>query len=128
MPTTTKQTIHCRLCNAEIIFDGIQRSQRTGKQIPLDPTTKQPHNCPNYQKQTTLADTNTTTAAATTITATTSSNEPRYVKCKMCNNDIYFEEGRKSDSGKLIPIARLTNKRHQCKYNPTSASAKQKQL
>jgi hypothetical protein len=33
----------------------------------------------------------------------------QHIKCKMCNNDIYFDEKRKSDNGKFIPIARLTN-------------------
>ena len=67
----------------------------------------EPHNCPQYR----LEDTTTTTATAAA---------PRYLKCKSCNNDIYFDEKQKSDSGKFIPISRLTNKPHQCKENPTA--------
>ena len=80
--------------------------------IPLDPDSvnaghPEAHNCPQYR----LEDTTTTTAAAAPT---------RYLKCKSCNNDIYFDEKQKSDSGKFIPISRLTNKPHQCKENPTA--------
>jgi hypothetical protein len=79
---------------------------RTGKMIPLDPNSidaagnLQAHNCPQYR----LEDT-TTTMTTTAL---------RYLKCKSCNYDIYFDEKQKSDSGKFIPISRLTNKPHQC--------------
>jgi hypothetical protein len=109
---TTKKAAHCRLCNQEIIFDGIQRSKRTGKQIPLDTATHKPHDCPNYEPSYT---TTTTTTAVATATA-----EIKYIKCKVCNNDIYFDDKQKSDTGKFIPISRLTNQPHQCKYSSTS--------
>jgi hypothetical protein len=109
MPVQVKKIPRCRLCNQEIVFDGIQRSQRTGKQIPLDPSTKKPHSCPNYQQQ----------KQTTIITATTAA-EIKYIKCKLCNNDIYFDDKQKTESGKFIPISRLTNQPHQCKYNPSS--------
>jgi hypothetical protein len=41
------------------------------------------HDCPQYR----LEDTTTTTTAAA----------PRYVKCKSCSYDIYFDEKQKSD-------------------------------
>jgi len=122
----TTRTINCRLCNQEIVFDGVQRSERTGKQIPLDPTTKQPHNCPNYEPYVSTGTVTVTAAAKTSSgnpssTATTTTvQEIKYIKCKSCNNDIYFDEKQKSESGKFIPISRLTNQPHQCKYNSVS--------
>jgi hypothetical protein len=107
-----RKTYHCRKCNQEIVFSEDYRSERRGKMIPMNPDSvaaghPETHDCPQYR----LEDTTTTmtTAAA-----------PRYLKCKSCNYDIYFDEKQKSDSGKFIPISRLTNKPHQCKANPTS--------
>jgi hypothetical protein len=87
--------------------------------IPMNPDSvaaghPETHDCPQYR----LEDTTTTT----TTTA------PRYLKCKSCNYDIYFDEKQKSDSGKFIPISRLTNKPHQCKatskeYHPEEWNA-----
>jgi hypothetical protein len=69
----------------------------------------------------------TVTAAKTTPSSsgnpsatTTTVQEIKYIKCKSCNNDIYFDEKQKSESGKFIPISRLTNQPHQCKYNSVS--------
>jgi hypothetical protein len=68
--------------------------------IPMNPDSvaaghPETHDCPQYR----LEDT------TTTMTTTTA---PRYLKCKSCNYDIYFDEKQKSDSGKFIPISRLS--------------------
>jgi hypothetical protein len=113
-----RKTYHCRKCNQVIVFDEEYKSERTGKMIPLDVVEDatggrnlEPHNCPQYRlEDTTMTMTTTTTTAAPTL----------YLKCKSCNYDIHFDENLKSDSGKFIPISRLTNKPHQCKENPTA--------
>ena len=39
--------LYCRLCNAEITFSDEYVSERTGKKIPLDLETEEPHDCPS---------------------------------------------------------------------------------
>ena len=44
-------SILCRQCNQPITFDNKHISQRTGKKIPLDPATNEPHDCPIRRDQ-----------------------------------------------------------------------------
>ena len=39
-------SLSCRLCGNPIKFDDKWISERTGKKIPLDPGTNEPHDCP----------------------------------------------------------------------------------
>jgi len=39
-------SLSCKLCGQPITFDNKHISQRTGKKIPLDVETNEPHNCP----------------------------------------------------------------------------------
>jgi hypothetical protein len=39
-------SLSCRLCGNSIKFDDKWVSERTGKKIPLDPDTNEPHDCP----------------------------------------------------------------------------------
>jgi hypothetical protein len=44
-------SILCRQCNQPITFDNKHISQKTGKKIPLDPGTNEPHDCPVRRDQ-----------------------------------------------------------------------------
>jgi hypothetical protein len=44
-------SILCRQCNQPITFDNKHISQRTGKKIPLDVETNEPHDCPVRRDQ-----------------------------------------------------------------------------
>jgi hypothetical protein len=44
-------SILCRQCNQPITFDNKRISQKTGKKIPLDPGTNEPHDCPVHRDQ-----------------------------------------------------------------------------
>jgi hypothetical protein len=43
--TSATTTILCNRCQKPITFDSKHVSQRTGKKIPLDVDTKEPHDC-----------------------------------------------------------------------------------
>jgi hypothetical protein len=102
-------SLSCRLCGQPIKFDKKWVSERTGKRIPLDPGTNEPHDCPvrrdqpqqqqlqgqpqqSYQQQ-----------------------QRRYHPCnKGCGQEIYFDVNSKSQSGKFIPLDKDTGQPHQC--------------
>jgi hypothetical protein len=92
----------CRLCGERIKFDDKHISERTGKRIPLDVDTEEPHNCTvwssNNQQQ------------------PQQQTEKRYHQCrKGCGQEIYFDANHsKSQSGKWIPLTRDTGLPHQC--------------
>ena len=44
-------SISCRQCGQPITFDNKHISQRTGKKIPLDIETNEPHDCPVRRDQ-----------------------------------------------------------------------------
>ena len=50
----SSETILCRQCGQPITFDDKHISQRTGKKIPLDVETNEPHDCPAHRQQTQL--------------------------------------------------------------------------
>jgi hypothetical protein len=83
---------YCWTCDEEITFDDEHFSEITGKKIPLDPDTLEPHDCiesaggPGY----------------------------RYVQCYNCGEDIYFDNEHVSKRGKKIPLDRLTEEPHRC--------------
>ena len=104
-------SIVCRQCNQPITFDNKHISQKTGKKIPLDPGTNEPHDCPvrrdhlkqsqqeqqSYQHQ------------------QTQQSQIRYHQCnKGCGQEIYFDANSKSQSGKWIPLDKDTGLPHQC--------------
>jgi hypothetical protein len=92
-------SISCRQCGQAIKFDDKHVSQRTGKKIPLDPNTNEPHDCPVRREQ-----------------QQAQPQQPRrYLQCnKGCGQEIYFDENSKSQSGKWIPIDKDTGQPHQC--------------
>jgi hypothetical protein len=80
-------------------FDDKHISQKTGKKIPLDVETNEPHNCPmrisSIQQQT--------------------RQQRRYHQCnKGCGNEIYFDVNNKTQSGEWIPLSKDTGLPHQC--------------
>jgi hypothetical protein len=105
-------TSFCRQCGKPIKFDDKWVSERTGKKIPLDVATNEPHDCPvrkdqpqqqQHQQQ-----------------GQQQSQQPqpqqrRYHKCnKGCGQEIYFDANSKSQSGKYIPLDKDTGQPHQC--------------
>ena len=96
----SSNSILCRQCNQPITFDNKHISQKTGKKIPLDVETNEPHDCPvrnNQQQQ------------------PGQSQQRRYHTCnKGCGQEIYFDANNKSQSGKWIPIDKQTELPHQC--------------
>jgi hypothetical protein len=97
----------CRQCGERIKFDDKHVGQRSGKGIPLDIQTNEPHDCP----------------ARKAVDFTMVGNSPdqqqtqqrRYHQCnKGCGNEIYFDANNKSQSGKWIPLDKETGLPHQC--------------
>ena len=85
-------TVYCRWCDSEISFNDEHVSERTGKKIPLDVETDEPHNCRIWKL-----------------------HHRRYYQCgKGCGREIFFDEDRRSASGKCIPIDKDTDEPHQC--------------
>lgn len=66
----------CRLCGERIQFDDKHISERTGKRIPLDINTEEPHDCPARREQ----------------QEQQQEQERRYRTCnKGCGQFIYFD-------------------------------------
>ena len=81
----------CRLCGETIHFDNNIVSERTGKKIPLDEGSDDPHRCAEWEAQ-----------------------HRRYYNCRECNAEIYFDDAHVSDTGKHIPLSKGTGVPHQC--------------
>jgi hypothetical protein len=101
-------SILCRQCNQPITFDNKHISQRTGKKIPLDVETNEPHDCPVRRDQ-----------PQTQQTQQGQQQQPqeqrRYLQCnKGCGQEIYFDANNKSQSGKYMPLDKDTGMPHQC--------------
>ena len=95
-------SLTCRLCNQPITFDNKHISQKTGKKIPLDPGTNEPHDCPVRRDQPQQQQ-------------QSQPQQRRYLQCdKGCGKEIYFDANNKSQSGKWIPIDKQTELPHQC--------------
>jgi hypothetical protein len=92
-------TLYCNLCDEAIRFDGDHISERTGKKIPLDLDTDEPHDCPAWRSQ----------------QEQRRRTQRRYYSCrKGCGQFIYFDANNKSQNGKWIPFDKETNEPHQC--------------
>jgi hypothetical protein len=92
----------CRLCGERIKFDDKHISERTGKRIPLDVDTEEPHDCPTRREQQQQGE-------------LLQSEQRRYHQCnKGCGQEIYFDANNKSQSGKFIPLSKDTGLPHQC--------------
>ena len=92
-------SLTCRLCNQPITFDNKHISQKTGKKIPLDPDTNEPHDCPVRRDQPQQQQ--------------SQQMQRRYHQCnKGCGNEIYFDANNKTQSGKFIPLDKDTGLPH----------------
>jgi hypothetical protein len=87
---------NCKLCDHEIIFDDWHVSQKTGKKIPLDVYTEQPHDCPIWKQQQRY------------------NRRRHYYPCRNCSADIYFDNAQKSKNGIWVPIDKQTCTPHHC--------------
>jgi len=98
-------SLTCRLCNQPITFDNKHISQRTGKKIPLDIETNEPHDCPVRRDQ----------PKPQQEQQQQPQERKRYLQCnKGCGQEIYFDANNKSQSGKFIPLDKQTGLPHQC--------------
>jgi hypothetical protein len=99
-------SLSCRLSGQPITFDNKHISQRTGKKIPLDIETNEPHDSPIRRDQPQQGQSQQQT------------QQRRYLQCnKGCGQEIYFDandvNGR-TESGKWIPLDKQTGERHRC--------------
>jgi hypothetical protein len=98
-------SVVCSLCNKPITFDNKHISQRTGKKIPLDIETNEPHDCPVRRDQ----------PKPQQEQQQQPQERKRYLQCnKGCGQEIYFDANNKSQSGKFIPLDKDTGLPHQC--------------
>jgi hypothetical protein len=98
-------SLSCRQCGQPITFDNKHISHRTGKKIPLDPGTNEPHDCPVRRDQ----------PQQQGQAQQTQQTQKRYHQCnKGCGQEIYFDANNKSQSGKWIPLDKQTGQPHQC--------------
>ena len=96
---TPTMTLYCNLCEEPIKFDDEYISERTGKKIPLDVDTDEPHDCPVWRSQ----------------KEQRRQSQRRYYSCrKGCGQFIYFDQNERSESGKYIPLDKETGESHQC--------------
>jgi hypothetical protein len=99
-------SLSCRQCGEPITFDNKHISQRTGKKIPLDPGTNEPHDCPLRRDQ---------PQQQGQPKQSQQMQQRRYLQCnKGCGQEIYFDANNKSQSGKWIPLSKETGLPHQC--------------
>jgi hypothetical protein len=82
--------ITCLKCNDPIIFDPSWVSERSGKKIPLDEYTHEPHKCPK------------------------SDFVSRVLECRHCEAEITFDDEHISKNGKKIPLDPGTMEAHHC--------------
>jgi hypothetical protein len=81
----------CFKCNQEIKFSDYHVSERTGKKIPLDAFSEQPHKCID------------------------SEFISQVLKCTHCDSEITFSDEQKSKTGKKIPLDAGNMLPHRCK-------------
>jgi hypothetical protein len=106
--TLSSSLSSCRLCGKPVKFSDKHVSQRTGRKIPLDIETGEPHDCPvwrgsqQYQQQ-------------PQPQQQQQPRQKRYYDCrKGCGQSIYFDENQRTQSGKWIPLSKDTGLPHQC--------------
>jgi peptide methionine sulfoxide reductase MsrB len=91
----------CKLCGESVHFSNNIVSERTGKKIPLQEGTDEPHACEQWKAQ-----------------------SRRYYECKNCSKPIYFDETHKSKNDKFIPLDKETGQPHDCEVSSQSQLAK----
>ena len=92
-------TLYCNLCDEPITFSDEYVSETTGKKIPLDPDTDEPHDCPVWRSEQEYR----------------RKYSRKYYECrKRCGGYIYFDQYERSESGKWIPMDKDTEEPHEC--------------
>jgi hypothetical protein len=104
-------SITCRLCQQPIKFDDKHISQRTGKKIPLDIATNEPHDCPVRRDQ---LQQQPQQQGQQLQQQPQTQQQRRYMCDKGCGQEIYFDANSKAESGKWIPLDKETVLPHQC--------------
>jgi hypothetical protein len=100
----------CYLCGKPIKFDNEYINERTGKKIPLDAETNEPHNCRVRSQQEQQQSQRQQPPAQQQ-----EKQQMRYHQCnKGCGQEIYFDANSKTESGKWIPLDKETGQPHQC--------------
>jgi hypothetical protein len=94
----------CFKCNDPIIFDESWVSERSGKKIPLDEYTHEPHKCAAYN-----------------FTS-------QVLQCQYCEQEIAFDNEHVSRNGKRIPLNPETMEPHSCEEGLEVLKQKQKNL
>jgi hypothetical protein len=115
----SKSSLFCYLCGKPIKFDNEHISERTGKKIPLDEETSEPHDCPvrsqRQQRQSQQEQPKKLDNQFSEQPAEKQQQQRRYHQCnKGCGQEIYFDPDNKSQSGKWIPLSKDTGQPHQC--------------
>jgi hypothetical protein len=102
-------SLSCKLCSKPIKFDDKHVSHRTGRKIPLDVDTEEPHDCPvwkgtqQYQPQPQQPQ------------QQQPEKQRRYYQCnKGCGQFIYFHESQRTENGKWMPLEKKTGEPHLC--------------
>jgi hypothetical protein len=101
-------SLSCRLCGQPIKFSDKHVSQKTGKKIPLDVDTEEPHDCPARRDQPLQQQ------QQGQQLQQQPQQQRRYLCNKGCGQEIYFDANSKSQSGKFIPLDKETGEPHQC--------------
>jgi hypothetical protein len=106
----------CYLCGKPIKFDNEYINERTGKKIPLDAETNEPHNCPVRRSQQEQQQSQPSHLQQQQQPSQQQEyQERRYHQCnKGCGQEIYFDANSKSQSDKWIPLDKYTGQPHQC--------------
>jgi hypothetical protein len=139
--------IACQKCNDPIVFSDSWVSERSGKSIPLDESTHEPHICPNSTFVNQVLQCKYCQSKITFSVQVISprgkkiplnegtlqkheckegkeawkNNQKGTLNCRLCGEALMFSEDRKSESNKYIPIEVRTNENHNCpkrKFNP----------
>jgi len=98
-------SLSCRQCGQPITFDNKHISQRTGKKIPLDPGTNEPHDCPVRRDQPQQQQQGQSQQSY-------QQQQTRYHQCnKGCGQEIYFDANKYQDSERQIHSTRQRDRR-----------------
>ena len=89
---------------------------RTGKKLPLDADTKEPHDCPAHKSNSNKNTQQTQLVQQLQLKPKGQQTQQRcYLQCsKGCSQEIYFDVNAKTQSGKSIPLDKETGQPHQC--------------
>jgi hypothetical protein len=107
-------SLSCRLCGEPIKFDDKHISERTGKKIPLDVDTEEPHDCTVW-KNSLQQEQRRQQQLQQQGQQQQQEKQMRYYRCsKGCGQLIYFDPNQRTNTWKWIPLSKDTGQPHQC--------------